>query len=79
MSILKHLKDLDIAPKYAGMLMGFTNTFATIPGVIGNLVTGVLLDKFQGDWMMVFNVICTIYLLGGIIFLIFARGDVLFH
>ena len=26
---------LDIAPLYAGLLMGFTNTLATIPGLVG--------------------------------------------
>lgn len=31
---------LDIAPKYAGVLMGLTNTFASTPGFISPLITG---------------------------------------
>ena len=31
---------LDIAPKYAGVLMGITNTVGTVPGVVGVALTG---------------------------------------
>ena len=31
---------LDIAPRYAGVLMGVSNTFATVPGFLSPLVTG---------------------------------------
>lgn len=31
---------LDIAPEYAGVLMGLTNTVATIPGVTAPYLTG---------------------------------------
>ena len=27
--------NLDIAPRYAGIIMGITNMFATIPGILG--------------------------------------------
>jgi MFS transporter, ACS family, solute carrier family 17 (sodium-dependent inorganic phosphate cotransporter), other len=33
---------LDIAPQYASILMGFSNTFATIPGIVSPLLTGFL-------------------------------------
>lgn len=29
------INHLDIAPKYAGVLMGITNTAATLPGIVG--------------------------------------------
>jgi MFS transporter, ACS family, solute carrier family 17 (sodium-dependent inorganic phosphate cotransporter), other len=35
---------LDIAPRHAAMLVGFSNTFATIPGIVGVAVTGWLVD-----------------------------------
>ena len=35
---------LDIAPKYAGVLLGITNTFATIPGIVGVALTGWLVE-----------------------------------
>lgn len=34
---------LDVAPRYAGILMGLSNTFATIPGIIGVASTGLIL------------------------------------
>jgi ACS family sodium-dependent inorganic phosphate cotransporter len=35
---------MDIAPKYAGMVMGISNTAGTVSGVIGVSVTGYILD-----------------------------------
>ena len=31
---------LDIAPRYASLLLGITNCFATIPGILSPLVVG---------------------------------------
>lgn len=36
---------LDIAPQYASILMGFGNTWATIPGIVSPLLTGVLVKS----------------------------------
>ena len=33
---------LDIAPQYAGILLGITNCFATIPGFAGPAVVGII-------------------------------------
>jgi ACS family sodium-dependent inorganic phosphate cotransporter-like MFS transporter 5 len=33
---------LDIAPRYAGILFGLTNTFATVPGMIAPVIVGQL-------------------------------------
>ena len=33
---------LDIAPRYAGILMGITNTAATVPGIIAPLVAKLI-------------------------------------
>ena len=33
---------LDLAPRYAGILMGISNTFATIPGFLSPIVTGYI-------------------------------------
>lgn len=35
---------LDLAPNFAGTLMGITNTFATIPGFVAPQVVGMLID-----------------------------------
>ena len=39
------INHLDIAPRYAGVLMGITNTAATIPGMVGPYVAGYLTNN----------------------------------
>ena len=48
--ILKHFEKrsmnlYDMAPQYAGMMMGFVNTFGTIPGMISPVVTGYVVQN----------------------------------
>lgn len=35
----------DIAPAYAGIVFGVSNTFATIPGIVSPYVVGALTEK----------------------------------
>ena len=35
-----NVNHLDIAPRYAGVLMGITNTAGTLPGIFGPYVAG---------------------------------------
>jgi ACS family sodium-dependent inorganic phosphate cotransporter len=39
----------DLSPKYAGALLGLSNTAGAMPGVLGVTLVGVLLDK-TGSW-----------------------------
>ncbi|KAK1338249.1 hypothetical protein QTO34_001364 [Cnephaeus nilssonii] len=46
------INHLDIAPSYAGILLGITNTFATIPGMVGPVIAKSLTPErraFGGD------------------------------
>jgi ACS family sodium-dependent inorganic phosphate cotransporter len=36
---------LDIAPQHAGVLMGITNTVATLPGIISPLITAFIVQN----------------------------------
>ena len=36
---------LDIAPQYASILMGISNTIATIPGIISPLIAGFIVTE----------------------------------
>jgi ACS family sodium-dependent inorganic phosphate cotransporter len=65
---------MDIAPKYAGTMMGITNTAGTIPGVIGVYASGLILES-TGSWALVFQVASGITLFGLVFFLIFASGE----
>ena len=47
---------LDIAPRYAGVLMGITNTVATIPGMVGPYIVGYLINnEVRCSSLFVFN------------------------
>ncbi len=65
---------MDIAPNHAGKLMGITNTFGTIPGIIGVAVSGYILET-TGSWALVFQVAGGVTVFGLIFYLIFAQGE----
>ena len=68
---------MDVAPRSAGTLMGITNTAATIPGIIGVYVSGLILDA-TGSWAIVFDVAAGVALFGLVFYLIFASGKRVF-
>ena len=65
---------MDIAPNHAGKLMGITNTFATIPGIIGVTVSGYILDV-TGSWAIVFQVAGGVTVFGLVVYLLLASGE----
>ena len=65
---------MDIAPNHAGKLMGITNTFATIPGIIGVTVSGAILE-YTGSWALVFQVAGGVTVIGLVFYLLFASGE----
>lgn len=58
---------LDVAPRHGAVLYGFSNTFATIPGVIGVAVTGWLVDV-TGTYSAAFLLTASISVLGAAVF-----------
>ena len=67
---------LDLAPNYAGTLMGLTNTIATVPGILGPQVVGALTyhQSTRGQWQKVFYIAAVIYAFGTTIFVMFGSG-----
>jgi ACS family sodium-dependent inorganic phosphate cotransporter len=68
---------LDIAPRNAGVVMGLSNTAATIPGIVGVYVSGLILNATH-SWTLVFQVAAGIYLFGMVFYLLFASSKRLF-
>ncbi|KAL8592937.1 hypothetical protein ACOMHN_050764 [Nucella lapillus] len=68
---------LDIAPQFASILMGLSNTFATLPGIISPILTGAIVtdQSSTGEWQIVFYVAAAVYLLGALIYGLLASGD----
>lgn len=44
MYALCSVNHLDIAPQHASVLMGISNTFATIPGIVSPVLTGYIVQ-----------------------------------
>jgi ACS family sodium-dependent inorganic phosphate cotransporter len=68
---------LDIGPRYAGALMGLSNTAGTLPGIIGVTVTGYILEA-TGSWALVLGIAAGLYVVGALAWLAFATGEKLF-
>ncbi|XP_076245083.1 major facilitator superfamily transporter 9 isoform X1 [Calliopsis andreniformis] len=67
---------LDIAPKQASVLMGIGNTIATLPGVISPILTGYIVqNKSPAEWRTVFIIASAIYLVGAVIYGLYASGE----
>lgn len=74
---------MDIAPKYAGVVMGISNTAGTVAGMIGVAATGELLQWGGGageraGWRLAFLVAAVQCVAGSFVFMKWARGDRLF-
>ena len=70
------INHLDIAPQYAAILMGISNTIGTIPGIISPTVTGLIVqDRTQEEWENVFLITAAVYALGGLLYGLLASGE----
>lgn len=65
---------LDVGPRYAGVLMGISNTIATIPGIVGVAATGFIW-RATGAFDAVFYLTAAVYLIGAIGYLRWGSGE----
>ena len=64
---------LEIAPRYADVVMGLTNTAGTIPGVIGVAVTGWMVDT-TGSYTSPFALAAAVNVLGAVVWFLFGTA-----
>jgi ACS family sodium-dependent inorganic phosphate cotransporter len=64
----------DIAPNATGTLVGIASTFGMIAGVIGNIVSGYVLEITE-SWTFVFHIAASLIVVGGLIYLLFASDQ----
>jgi ACS family sodium-dependent inorganic phosphate cotransporter-like MFS transporter 5 len=74
---------LDIAPRYAGVVMGIVNTAGASSGIVGPLVIKAManapkteVDVLREQWREVFILAAEIYVFGAILFTVLASGEV---
>jgi ACS family sodium-dependent inorganic phosphate cotransporter len=63
----------DIGPRYAGVLLGLSNTAGVLAGVFGTAATGYILQ--HGSWDDVFKVSVVLYLVGTLVWNLFSTGE----
>ncbi|XP_034473847.1 sialin-like [Drosophila innubila] len=68
---------MDIAPKYAGMLMGMTNTVATIPGITVAQLVGYITEGNQtiAAWRTIFSIAIVLLLIEFLVYTIFGSSE----
>lgn len=62
--------------RYAGVLLGLSNTAGVLAGVLGSLATGYILST--SGWSQVWNVAVGLYLFGTLVWNLFASGKRIF-
>ncbi|XP_036368797.1 uncharacterized transporter slc-17.2-like isoform X2 [Octopus sinensis] len=72
-----NVNHVDIAPRYAGVLIGITNTFGSLPGFLAPLSSKALTPNgTQEEWQIVLALCAALSVFGTIMFAILASGDV---
>lgn len=78
---------MDIAPRYAGIVIGVTNTAGTLAGSIGVDLTGKLLEAAKTahldlsrpeSWRLVFFIPGLLCIISSFVFLLFSTGERIF-
>eukprot|EP00246_Nothoceros_aenigmaticus_P016539 TRINITY_DN7599_c0_g1_i2.p1 TRINITY_DN7599_c0_g1~~TRINITY_DN7599_c0_g1_i2.p1 ORF type:complete len:390 (-),score=40.48 TRINITY_DN7599_c0_g1_i2:390-1559(-) len=64
----------DISPKYASVLLGITNTFGAIPGVLGVALVGYIFDETKSWNLALFTPSIFFYLTGAVVWNMFASS-----
>ncbi|CAH1100735.1 unnamed protein product [Psylliodes chrysocephalus] len=68
---------LDIAPKYASIIIGISNTFGTVPGILSPILTGYLVTHEDNidEWLIIFYISAALYIFGAIFYGLNASGE----
>ncbi|CAI9784935.1 unnamed protein product [Fraxinus pennsylvanica] len=78
---------MDVAPRYAGIVMGVSNTAGTLAGIIGVDLTGRILEAAKAaqldltssdSWRAVFIIPGSLCIFSSIFFLLFSTGERIF-
>ncbi|CAF4158467.1 unnamed protein product, partial [Rotaria sp. Silwood2] len=65
----------DIVPAYSGVIFGISNTFASLYGVIGNLVAGIIVkEPVLEQWRKLYIMFGVVYFFGGVIYLLYGSA-----
>ncbi|GBB86315.1 hypothetical protein RclHR1_12740001 [Rhizophagus clarus] len=72
-----NVSQLDIAPRYSGLIFGLGNSLAMIPVIVGLILTGWILDSTEKNWNIIWNTSAALYFTGALVFSIWAGDKVI--
>ena len=65
----------DIVPAYSGVIFGIANTFASLAGLIGNTVAGIVVKQpILEQWRKLYIMFGIVYFIGGVVFVLFGSA-----
>ncbi len=65
----------DIVPAYSGIIFGIANTFASLAGLIGNLVAGIVIkNPILEQWRKLYIMFGIVYVIGGVVYILFGSA-----
>ena len=59
----------DLSAKHAPILCGISNSMASLPGIVGQSLTGAILKSSNNNWFIIFALASGIEMFGALIFL----------
>ncbi|KAJ6642400.1 putative inorganic phosphate cotransporter, partial [Pseudolycoriella hygida] len=69
---------IDLAPNFAGTLMGVANAVANIFSIIAPLIVGLIVtdETDPTQWRIIFFIAAGIYFIGNLMFVVFGKTSV---
>jgi len=71
------VSQLDIAPRYSGIIFGLGNSLGMIPAIVGVALTGWILDATGRNWNIIWNSAAALYFTDAFVFSIWAGENVI--
>ena len=65
---------VDLSPRHAQLLLGISNSVASIPGLVGQLLTGQILASTHDDFSVIFQIAAAVNGAGALVFLAFGAA-----
>ncbi|XP_074656639.1 sialin-like [Tubulanus polymorphus] len=68
---------VDIAPKYAGLLVGVASTFSSASGLLGPAIAGIMTEhQTREEWQLFLCICAGVGVFGALVYLVIGSGEV---